>query len=166
MFLSTHNGWVNFEWNFNQQIKLWFQEKRICYLQNVGHFVLFEHSSVLRMFLPSASQNHNTSDTPLPPPPCPLPQTPTPQPPQCHYTCCFWYEKYCPSLTYYWLVSVRIFYKTWFLKMYLMQGWGEYYMGTLPAHGDTHVLKFYSSTDFPVLIFICSVRSPTLIWFF
>ena len=135
---------------------------------------------MLKMLLPSVSQNHNTSDLPLPAPPSllpkPSPLQPPPSPPsaffpiplQCRYTCCFWYEKYCSSLTYYKLVSVRISHSTWLLKMYVIQGWGEYYMGSLRGHSDKHkytkpfVLMYYLSTDFPILILACSVLAPTL----
>ena len=48
------------------------------------------------------------------------------------------------------------------------QGWGEYYSGTRLAQNDKHeytkniVLEYYSSTDFPVLILVCSVLAPAL----
>ena len=50
----------------------------------------------------------------------------------------------------------------------LMQGWGEYYSGTRLAQNDKHeytennVLEYYSSTDFPVLVLVCSVLAPAL----
>ena len=46
------------------------------------------------------------------------------------------------------------------------QGWGEYYSGTRLAKNDKHeytkniVLEYYSSTDFPVLVLVCSVFAP------
>ena len=49
------------------------------------------------------------------------------------------------------------------------QGWGEHYSGTRLAQNDKHdytkniVLKHYSSTDFPVLVLVCSVLAPVLI---
>ena len=49
------------------------------------------------------------------------------------------------------------------------QGWGEYYSGTRLAQNDKHeytkniVLEYYSSTDFPVLILVCSVLAPALL---
>ena len=48
------------------------------------------------------------------------------------------------------------------------QGWGEYYSGTRLAQNDKHeytkntVLEYYSSTDFPVLVLVCSVLAPAL----
>ena len=48
------------------------------------------------------------------------------------------------------------------------QGWGEYYSGTRLVQNDKHeytkniVLKYYSSTDFPVLVLVCSVLAPAL----
>ena len=49
------------------------------------------------------------------------------------------------------------------------QGWGEYYSGTRLAQNDKHeytkniVLEYYSSTDFPVLVLVCSVLAPALV---
>ena len=48
------------------------------------------------------------------------------------------------------------------------QGWGEYYSGTRLAQNDKHectkniVLEYYSSTDYPVLVLVCSVLAPAL----
>ena len=55
--------------------------------------------------------------------------------------------------------------------MYRQQGWGEYYSGTRLGQNDKHeytctkniVLEYYSSTDFPVLVLVCSVLAPALI---
>ena len=50
------------------------------------------------------------------------------------------------------------------------QSWGEYYSGTRLAQNDKHeypkniVLEYYSSTDFPVLVLVCSVLAPTLLF--
>ena len=56
--------------------------------------------------------------------------------------------------------------------MFAVQGWGEYYSGTRLAQNDKHeytksiVLEYYSSTDFPVLVLVCSVLAPALLlWF-
>ena len=52
--------------------------------------------------------------------------------------------------------------------LYVWQGWGEYYSGTRLAQNDKHeytkniVLEYYSSTDFPVLVLVCSVLAPDL----
>ena len=49
------------------------------------------------------------------------------------------------------------------------QGWGEYYSGTRLAQNGKHeytkntVLEYYSSTDFPVLVLVCSVLAPALV---
>ena len=49
------------------------------------------------------------------------------------------------------------------------QGWGEYYSGTRLAQNDKHeytkniVLEYYSSTDFPLLVLVCSVLAPALV---
>ena len=48
------------------------------------------------------------------------------------------------------------------------QGWGEFYLGARLAQNDIHedtkniVLEHYSSTDFPVLVLVCSVLAPAL----
>ena len=48
------------------------------------------------------------------------------------------------------------------------QGWGEYYSGTRLVQNSKHeytkniVLEYYSSTDFPVLVLVCSVLAPAL----
>ena len=50
-----------------------------------------------------------------------------------------------------------------------MQGWGEYFLGkvTGTSQNDKHeyfkifVLECYSSTDFPVLVLVCSILAPT-----
>ena len=48
------------------------------------------------------------------------------------------------------------------------QGWGEYYSGTRFAQNYKHeytkniVLEYYLSTDFPVLVLVCSVLAPAL----
>ena len=53
---------------------------------------------------------------------------------------------------------------------HLDQGWGEYYSGTRLAQNDKHeytkniVLEYYSSTDFPVLVLVCSLLAPALTW--
>ena len=50
----------------------------------------------------------------------------------------------------------------------VVQGWGEYYSGTRLVQNDKHeytkniVLEYYSSTDFPVLVLVCSVLAPAL----
>ena len=50
-----------------------------------------------------------------------------------------------------------------------IQGWGEYYSGTLLVQNSKHeytkniVLEYYSSTDFPVLVLVCSVLAPALL---
>ena len=57
------------------------------------------------------------------------------------------------------------------MKKYCKQGWGEYYSGTSTrfAQNDKHeytkniVLEYYSSTDFSVLVLVCSVLAPALI---
>ena len=49
------------------------------------------------------------------------------------------------------------------------QGWGKYYSGTRPAQNGKHeytkniVFEYYSSTDFPVLVLVCSVLAPALV---
>ena len=49
------------------------------------------------------------------------------------------------------------------------QGWGKYYSGTRLAQNDKHeytksiVREYYSSTNFPVLILVCSVLTPALV---
>ena len=54
------------------------------------------------------------------------------------------------------------------LLMFWNQGWGEYYSGTRLVQNDKHeytkniVLEYYSSTDFPVLVLVCSVLAPAL----
>ena len=54
-------------------------------------------------------------------------------------------------------------------NQYTWQGWGEYYSGTRLAQNDKHeyakniVLEYYSSTDFPVPVLVCSVLAPVLI---
>ena len=54
-------------------------------------------------------------------------------------------------------------------SVYCEQGWGEYYSGTRLVQNDKHeytkntVLEYYSSTDFPVLVLVCSVLAPALI---
>ena len=45
------------------------------------------------------------------------------------------------------------------------QGWGDHYSGTLvlPKMINMNILKtLYSSTDFPVLVLVCSVLAPAL----
>ena len=49
------------------------------------------------------------------------------------------------------------------------QGWNEYYLGRRLAQNDKHeytkniALKYYSSTDFPLLMLTCSVFAPALV---
>ena len=49
------------------------------------------------------------------------------------------------------------------------QAWGEYYSGTRLVQNDKReytkniVLKYYTSTDFPVLVLVCSVLAPALL---
>ena len=53
-------------------------------------------------------------------------------------------------------------------NQHVCQGWGEYYSGTRLAQNDKHeytkniVLEYYSSTDFPLLVLVCSVLAPAL----
>ena len=51
-------------------------------------------------------------------------------------------------------------------EFYFHQGWGEYYSGTrLPKMINMNILKtLHSSTDFPVLVLVCSVLTPALIF--
>ena len=48
------------------------------------------------------------------------------------------------------------------------QSWGEYYSGTRLAQNDKHeytkniAYEYYLSTDFPVLVLVCSVLAPAL----
>ena len=50
-----------------------------------------------------------------------------------------------------------------------VQSWGEYYSGTPLDQNDKHeypkniVIEYYSSTDFPVLILVCSALVPALL---
>ena len=67
---------------------------------------------------------------------------------------------------------ISVWYKTKFGSQNILatnlQGWGEYYSGTRLAQNDKHeytkniVLEYYSSTDFPVLVLVCSVLAPDL----
>ena len=63
-----------------------------------------------------------------------------------------------------------VFNQAWVLCLtHCSQGWGEYYSGTRLGQNDKHeytkniVLEYYSSTDFPVLVLVCSVLAPALI---
>ena len=64
-----------------------------------------------------------------------------------------------------WLLAAAL----WFRMSPYNHGWGEYYSRTPLAQNDKHeytkniVLKYSSSTDFPVLILVCSVLAPALL---
>ena len=66
-------------------------------------------------------------------------------------------------------VSLALIHQYIPLTCCLWQGWGEYYSGSRLVQNDNHeytkniVLEYYSSTDFPVLVLVCSVLVPALV---
>ena len=55
------------------------------------------------------------------------------------------------------------------INNFVLQGWGEFYLGTRLAQNDKHeytktiVLEYYLSTDFSVLVLVCSVLAQGLL---
>ena len=67
-------------------------------------------------------------------------------------------------------VALRVLTKASIYHLLLYsQGWGEYCSGTRLAQNDKHeytkniVHEYYTSTDFPVLVLVCSVLAPALV---